>query len=214
MDVKVGATRPLPARRGRDVTIARRGSTTQETDDARTAAGYLRGERDAVVLVDGWIASAAGPYRRRLGADWPDILQEVRLEVIRLLRDGCFRGESRLKTYLWRVANHTCLDAIRRLRRRPPHDVADEEAPLPAGDPSPLDRVLERDAGRVLLEALDALPTDCRQLWGLILKGLSYREISQEMGLAEGTLRVRAHRCRKRAAEVLVGSAAARSASA
>jgi RNA polymerase sigma factor (sigma-70 family) len=210
-------SRPSGARyrKGRDGMLRSpvEGAITQEPDDVRTAAGYLHGERDAVVLVDGWIASAAGPYRRRLGADWPDILQEVRLEVIRLLRDGCFRGESRLKTYLWRVANHTCLDAIRRLKRRPPHDTADEEAPLPARDPSPLDRVLERDAGRVLLEALDALPGDCRELWGLILNGLSYREISRRMGLAEGTLRVRAHRCRKRAAEVLMGSGA-RSASA
>jgi RNA polymerase sigma factor (sigma-70 family) len=184
------------------------GKATQEPDDARTAAAYLQGERDAVALVDGWIEAAAGPYRRRLGPDWPDVLQEIRLEVLGLLRDGRFRGESRLKTYLWRVANHTCLDAIRRLRRRPPHDPADDENPLPSTDPSPLERVLDQDAGRVLLEALDALPTDCQKLWRLILNGLSYREMSREMGLAEGTLRVRAHRCRKKAAEALVGNAA------
>jgi RNA polymerase sigma factor (sigma-70 family) len=179
---------------------------TKDPDDARTVAGFLRGDPDAVSLVDGWIAAAASPYRRRLAADWGDLLQEVRLEVVRLLQNERFRGESRLKTYLWRVTNHTCLDAMRRQRRRPPHDTEDPETPLPSRDPSPLDLVLEQDAGRRLLQALESLPTDCRELWTLVLKGLGYKEIAQRMGLAEGTLRVRAHRCRKKAVEMLTGN--------
>jgi len=180
---------------------------TIEQDDAQTIAGFLRGDATAVALVNGWIGAAASPYRRRLGAEWPDVQQEVRMEAVRLLQAGKFRGESRLKTYLWRVTNHTCLDALRRLRRRPPHDPAEPETLPPSPDPSPLDRVLGGDAARVLLQALDTLPADCRRLWTLVLDGRSYGEIGREMGLAEGTVRVRAHRCRKKAAEALVGNA-------
>jgi DNA-directed RNA polymerase specialized sigma24 family protein len=68
--------------------------------------------------------------------------------------------------------------------------------------------VLDDDARRLLLRALDAVPADCRQLWGSILRGISYQEISREIGVAEGALRVRAHRCRKRAIEALGGNAA------
>jgi RNA polymerase sigma factor (sigma-70 family) len=160
--------------------------------------------------MDGWISAAASPFRRRLTADWPDLLQDIRLELFKCLQKASWRGEARLKTYVWRVAGHTCLDAIRRVRRRPPPDELDDEAPLPSGDPSPLDRVIDLDRANVLLTALDAVPQDCRQLWDGILAGLSYRELSERMAISEGTLRVRAHRCRKRALEVLTGNAATR----
>ena len=173
-----------------------------------TVAGFLEGDAVAVAVVDGWIGAAASPFRRRLGSDWPDLLQEVRLELISLFQQSRWRGESRLKTYVWRVVAHTCLDAMRRARRRPLHEEVEGEAVLPpSGDPSPLDRVLAEDDARRLLVALDAVPADCRQLWQGILSGLSYRELSRRMSLSEGALRVRAHRCRKRAAEILGGNA-------
>ena len=81
--------------------------------DQETVAGYLSGERKAVGTVDGWISRAAWPYQRRLADRWEDVLQDVRLEVTRLLGTGKFRGESSLRTYLWRVVSHTCLDQIR-----------------------------------------------------------------------------------------------------
>jgi RNA polymerase sigma-70 factor (ECF subfamily) len=160
-----------------------------------------------VALVDRWISGAAAPFRRRLGADWPDLLQEARMEVLRLLRNSSWRGESRLKTYVWCVVGHTCLDALRRLKRRPILEPAEPEAPIPSPDPSPLDRVLDLDSARLLLTALEAVPPDCRALWDSILKGMSYKEIGERMGLSEGALRVRAHRCRKRAVEALGGNA-------
>ena len=178
-------------------------STFSTSEDAETVAGFLRGDAAAVARVDQWIAGAALPFRRRLAADWPDLLQESRVEILRLFRQSAWRGEARLKTYVWRVVGHTCLDAMRRLGRRPPHEPADPETPLASAEPSPLDRVLEQDSARRLLSALAAVPADCRELWASILRGQSYREISGALGVSEAALRVRAFRCRKRAIEAL-----------
>ena len=82
-------------------------------DDRDMVTRFLRGDSDAVATLDGWISRAAWPYQRRLANRWDDVLQDVRLEVTRLLGEGKFRGESSLRTYLWRVVCHTCLDLIR-----------------------------------------------------------------------------------------------------
>lgn len=152
--------------------------------------------------VDIWLARAAGPFRRRLGADWEDALQEVRIEVLRLVRQGSFRGESSLKTYLWQVTAHTCIDTLRRQQRRPMTDPLEVDGPILSSDPSPLDRVLARENSQALLTVLEAMSQECRELWDLILAGLSYRKIGTRLGVTEGALRVRALRCRRRAAEV------------
>jgi RNA polymerase sigma factor (sigma-70 family) len=159
--------------------------------------------------MDRWIAGAAAPFRRRLGGDWHDLLQEARIEILRLLRNGSWRGDARLRTYVWQVVGHTCLDAMRRLKRRPPLEPVEPDAPLPSADPSPLDLMMDSDSRRLLLNALEAVPADCRDLWRLILSGLTYQQISTQTGVAEGALRVRAHRCRKRAVEALAGNAPA-----
>jgi RNA polymerase sigma factor (sigma-70 family) len=179
------------------------------SEDDAILAGYLRGDAPAVAAVDGWIAAAASPFRRRLGADWPDLQQEARIEILRLLRASSWRGEARLRTYVWRVVGHTCLDALRRQRRRPAGEPEEQGAEIASGAPSPLDGLLAQDAGRILLTALRALPEECRELWTRILRGASYGEMSRELGVTEGALRVRAHRCRKRALEALAGNASA-----
>jgi RNA polymerase sigma-70 factor (ECF subfamily) len=162
-----------------------------------------------VARVDSWIAGAASPFRRRLADDWPDLQQEARIEILRLLRRSSWKGEARLRTYVWRVVGHTCLDALRRQKRRPLHEPVEPEAPLPSPEPSPADRLAERDRSRLLLTVLDSVPEDCRDLWRRILRGLSYGEIGRDMGVSEGALRVRALRCRKRALEALGGNAPA-----
>jgi RNA polymerase sigma-70 factor (ECF subfamily) len=171
------------------------------SSDPELIVRYLAGEREAVGAIDGWLQAASAPFRRRLGADGEDVLQEIRLEVLRLLRSGRFRGESSLKTYLWRVSCCTSIDALR--RRRPTCALEDPESAGPAGGPSPLDQVLETERQRAFLSAVEDMSAECRELWRLILDGLSYREIGRRMGVAESALRVRAHRCRKQASEAL-----------
>ena len=42
----------------------------------------------------------------------------------------------------------------------------------------------------------------CRELWQMLGRGMSYREMSREVGLAAGTLRARVMRCRRQAIEI------------
>src|SRR5215216_8130338 len=110
------------------------GDERSDLDDRDVVARFLRGEPDAVATLDGWISRAAWPYQRRLADRWDDVLQDVRLEVTRLLGQGKFRGESSLRTYLWRVVSHTCLDQIRAQSKWKWTDMDDlEQSEGPAG---------------------------------------------------------------------------------
>ncbi|HJX28412.1 MAG TPA: sigma-70 family RNA polymerase sigma factor [Thermoanaerobaculia bacterium] len=168
------------------------------TEDQEMAARFLRGEADAVATVDGWISRAAWPYQRRLVNRWDDVLQDIRLEITRLLSQGKFRGESSLRTYLWRVVSHTCLDQIRAEGKRQWTDLEELEQGTAEGqlvDPAPV-RHEDRD---LLQRVLERISGECRDMWRMIVAGLSYREMSLRMGVAEGTLRVRTLRCREKA---------------
>jgi RNA polymerase sigma factor (sigma-70 family) len=179
------------------------GPVPEAADEALLIGRFVAGDREAVATIDRWIGRAAASYRRRLGDHFEDVLQDVRLEVTRLLRDRRFRGESSLKTYLWRVTAHTCLDRIRAGGRWSfvDYDGEDGELALPArlAAPPPAERSAERD---LLLRVLNRMGEECRRLWSMVIEGLSYREMSGATGISEGALRVRVLRCRKRALEV------------
>ncbi len=178
-------------------------------EDADVAQRFLAGDRQAIRTVDSWILRAAWPFERRLRHRWDDVLQDVRLEITRLLAQGRFHGDSSLKTYLFRVVSHTCVDQVRALTRRPTEnldDLAGIDQPLAPG-PSPADREADRD---LLLRVLDRVPGECRSMWKMLASGISYQEMSDRMAVAPGTLRVRVLRCREKAtrarSELLAGS--------
>jgi len=180
------------------------------TDDREVVSRFLKGEREAIGTVDSWIARAAWPYQRRLADRWDDVLQDVRLEVTRLLTEGKFRGESSLRTYLWRVVSHTCLDQLRAQSKWKWADLETlDQGEGPAGAVHvPVSNREDRD---LLLRVLERVPQDCRQMWRMIVAGLSYKEMSVRLSVAEGTLRVRVLRCREKATamrrELLEGGA-------
>jgi hypothetical protein len=125
------------------------------TDDQEIIARYLRGEPEAVGTVEKWISGAACHYQRQLADHWDDILQDARQEVARLLEKGNFHGESSLRTYLWRVVTHACLDHIRTLSRWTGTDLEDQEReegdqspvgikPEPKTEPAPAEEAVQR----------------------------------------------------------------------
>jgi RNA polymerase sigma factor (sigma-70 family) len=164
--------------------------------------GFLQGERAALSEIEQWIARAAWPFQRRLAAQWEDVLQEARLEMSRLLQQGKFRGEASLKTYLSRVVSYVCINHLRAQTKWQWTEL--ENLPEPAGRAadSPLAQLLRKESDHLLLRVLAGMPEECRELWGMILDGSSYREMSRRLGVAEGALRVRALRCRQKATEL------------
>ena len=172
-------------------------------EDTQLAAAYLRGEVWAVHKVQEWLKQVAWRYARELRQPQEDLVQELFLEVTGALRRGTFRGESQLKTYLFRLANFYCLNQLRSQRRRLMEQITvDEiaEGALRSTDASPLDSILIRDMGRRLAALFAQIEPGCRQLWTMIFAGKSYNEMSQELGVAAGALRVRVLRCRRKAA--------------
>jgi DNA-directed RNA polymerase specialized sigma24 family protein len=54
----------------------------------------------------------------------------------------------------------------------------------------------------VLFQIVEQMSGDCRDLWRSIAAGQSYRQMSRQLGVSEGALRVRVLRCRRRALEI------------
>ncbi len=118
-----------------------------------------------------------------------DLMQDVFVEVIRSI--GAFRSQSKLSTWLYRIAVSKALDRTKRLNRRKRQGLLrslslDEESgpPLPASDLPDPQQVLEQDERRrILHKALDSLPESQRVAFTLSkYDALSSREIAEVLG--------------------------------
>ncbi|MEW6321472.1 MAG: sigma-70 family RNA polymerase sigma factor [Acidobacteriota bacterium] len=133
-----------------------------------------------------------------------DLSQEVFLRVFRTLH--AFRGQSALRTWIYRIVINQARNRQRfwRRRRRADQISLDQhlqdhgEARLPADRTSP-DRVLARkELAARLWRALEELPFDQRTI--IVLReidGLSYDEIAFSLGVAVGTVKSRLTRARQ-----------------
>ena len=174
--------------------------------ERRLIRQFLAGDEEALQEIDAWISQASWPFRRRLSENWEDILQDIRLELTRVLASGRFQGSSSLKTFIWRLSANACVDRVSAQRR-----IRFEELDKVVGE-HPLDSTSE-DAARVedafrnesrdlMLRVLAAMPEECKELWRMIFAGMSYAEMSRRLGHSEGALRVRVLRCRKKALSI------------
>ena len=133
-----------------------------------------------------------------------DLSQEVFLRVFRTLQG--FRGQSSLKTWIYRIVINQARNRQRFWRRRRRADqvsldqhVAEHGELTQPGDGTSPDRVLARkELASRLWAALDELPFDQRTV--VILRevdGLSYDEIAFSLGVAIGTVKSRLTRARQ-----------------
>ena len=132
-----------------------------------------------------------------------DLSQEVFLRIFRTLAQ--FRGQSTLRTWIYRIVVNQASNRQRWWRRRKrgqqvpldEHTAAHGELPESRSYAMP-DQVLQQreTAGRVW-NALDKLPFDQRAV--IVLReivGLSYEEIATSLGVAVGTVKSRLARAR------------------
>jgi RNA polymerase sigma-70 factor, ECF subfamily len=120
-----------------------------------------------------------------------DALQEAYVKAFRALPR--FRGDSKLGTWLYRIAYNACLDELKRA-----HLVVQlplEEIAGPAGSwPDPGEAVAQRHD---LAQALAALPPDERAAVLLVdAQGFDYKDAASVLGVPAGTVASRLSRAR------------------
>jgi RNA polymerase sigma-70 factor (ECF subfamily) len=136
---------------------------------------------------------------RMLGnpADAEDQLQEIFLSAHRKLES--FRGDSALGTWLYRLAMNQILDHVRsRAARAGQLTDGLDDASLLADVGSR--RLADSAINRIDLErAVAELPEGCRAAFVLHdVEGLEHREVSEVLGIAEGTSKSQVHKARLR----------------
>lgn len=138
-------------------------------------------------------------------ADREDLYQNIVLALWRALPR--FRGESSMRTFLFRIAHNRGL-THRHHRRRVGWEPLSDDDVQPAPGPTPLAAAVEADARRRLRDAIRALPVGHREVVMLTLEDVPQREIAAVLGISEGNVAVRLHRARRRLAALLRGEEA------
>ena len=137
-------------------------------------------------------------------AEAEDTVQEA--FILALTKLDSFRGKSGFYTWLFRIAYNT---AISRIRKRKPttsleNQATQTELQLPSNQPGPDAGLVERERAEVLMQALEQVSDEHRQI--LILREMEemdYSAISDVLELPVGTVRSRLHRARLQLKEIL-----------
>jgi RNA polymerase sigma-70 factor (ECF subfamily) len=167
-------------------------------------------------LVDLYHTAVIGTCYRILGnrEDAEDVAQEAFVQVHRKV--SSFRGDSKLSTWLYRVAVNLSLNQLRKKKwnsyfgiltlseRRVEEAAGAVEAPAPSRP----DRAFEADErARLLSEALAALPE--KQRAAIVLhksEGLSHEEVAQVLGVSISSVESLIHRARRKLQKKLLRS--------
>jgi RNA polymerase sigma-70 factor (ECF subfamily) len=136
-----------------------------------------------------------------------DMAQEVFVQVFKAI--GTFRGDSKLSTWIYRIAVNLCKNRLKYLTRR--HEGTQQElepvaerAPLSEakgvthGDVARPDHMVEGfQVEKIVQRCIQELDPDFREVLILAdVEDLSYQEIASITGLADGTVKSRIHRAR------------------
>lgn len=126
-----------------------------------------------------------------------DLTQEVFVRVSQAL-DG-FRGESRLSTWIYRIATNVALDRLRAAgpaaadRQRP------EEAPVADPAPAAEQQSIRKEMNECIRGFVEDLPADYHSVIVLSeFEELTDREIAEVLGISLEAVKIRLHRARAR----------------
>ncbi|WP_394435102.1 sigma-70 family RNA polymerase sigma factor [Streptomyces sp. SGAir0957] len=189
------------------VPVARKHGTGP-TADAELHRRLVYGDEAALAEVyaayGGLVRAVAVRVTRQTGAA-DDVAQEVFAHLwARPYAYDARRGT--LRTWLTMLAHRRAVDWVRSEARHRKAAAADDEVlhAIPAQDPGPDERVVDRERALLLHSALAELPLHQRQVVHLAyFAGRTYRQAAAELGIPEGTAKTRLRTALHRLAETL-----------
>jgi RNA polymerase sigma-70 factor, ECF subfamily len=142
-----------------------------------------------------------------------DVAQEVFLKIFRNI--GCFRGQSSLKTWIYRITVNEAHNARRWFFRHRSREVELDDEPetarslkevIPDSGRTPYEEVLDREQHLMVEAALERINPIFRE--AVVLRDqadLSYEEIAEVLSVSLGTVKSRILRGREALREELAG---------
>jgi len=132
-----------------------------------------------------------------------EVSQDTFIKIYKALPK--FKGESKLSTWIYKVAYNTCLDQIKKNNRRYDEVAIDSfsENQIKTLD-NALDALEEKEQQKTIQECLQQLASkDSFLLTLFYFEELSLEEISKVVNMEANTVKVNIHRARKRLGNIL-----------
>jgi RNA polymerase sigma-70 factor, ECF subfamily len=163
-------------------------------------------ETEALSYIDSLYRTALRMTRNP--ADAEDLVQEAYLRAFRSLHQ--FKPGTNLRAWIFRIMTNAYINEYRKRSRRPTNSSLDDleefylydhliDSGVQPTSERPEDIVLDRLTAQDVLDALDGLSDDFREVVMLAdVEGFSYREIAEIMDIPVGTVMSRLYRARRR----------------
>jgi RNA polymerase sigma-70 factor (ECF subfamily) len=188
--------------------------------DEELLARFQNGEAEAFgALVRRYERELYGYLRRYLGDGSlaEDVFQNTFLQLY--VKSGQYQPGRPVRPWLYTIATHQAVDALRRGGRRPavsleqagegngdgePSSLA---ASLEGRDPGPFEAAADQEQRERVRAAVDRLPDFLRPVLLLTyFQGLKYREVAEVLDIPVGTVKSRLHAALVKLQEVLAAS--------
>lgn len=176
------------------------------------AAAKAGDERSFEILIQNCKTKAYNIALRYLRneEDAMDALQESFIKIYRHLDK--FKEGSKFDTWVYRIVVNTCNDMLRKtnvvsMESFTRSDGEEEEytLELPDPEPGPQETILQKEQAKLILDALEQLKPDQKEVIVLRdIQGFSYEEISEMLNCSIGTIKSRINRSRSRLREILL----------
>ena len=144
-------------------------------------------------------------------ADAQDLAQEAFVRAWRAL--DSFQFSSQFSTWLYRLTSNICIDFLRSQKKRKHisltvlQDDEQQQWDMPDHRPLPEEQMIVAQEREALAKAIAALDPEYRQVLILrIVNDCSYQQISEIMGIREGTVKSRLSRAREQLRKKLAQS--------
>ena len=140
--------------------------------------------------------------------------EELTQDALLKIRKGIFsfRGESSLKTWIFRIISNLSINRLKKSKRRgsdvtmsmdaSPTTAENNETSfadfIPSDELSPADLLEREDNAAIMQNAMNSLPREYARIMELrVSRELSYEEIAKALGLSIGTVKSRIARARE-----------------
>ena len=183
-------------------------SITSNPTDNHLIAEFKSGSMEAMEKIVGRYEDRIFTFGLKMCGhlqDAEDIAQETFLNAFRYLKD--FRGETKLKNWLFMIAARACIRKRRKKKCEPDYEISldsfihedgsDGKYEIPDWSDDPSDNVMRAELKKIIDAAIQTLPHKYRLVFNLReIEGFSTKETAEILEISTQSVKTRLHRAR------------------